>query len=49
MSTVPTSKIKNQFGPGYAVKNTADLTDADVLWSEKKVAKKKATKKKAKK
>ena len=45
MARVPTSKIVNQFGPGYAIKNTADLTKDDVLWSDKPV--KKATKKKA--
>lgn len=35
----PTTRIKNQFGPGYAIKNTADLTDADDLWIDPAIAK----------
>jgi hypothetical protein len=32
MASCPTTRIKNKFGPGYAIKNTADLTDEDELW-----------------
>ena len=34
MQTCPTTRIKNKFGTGYAIKNTADLTDDDELFVE---------------
>ncbi len=50
MDMCPTTLIKIGFAPGYAKKNTADLTKDDVLWvAPTKKKAKKATKKKVKK
>ena len=49
MATCPTTRIKNKYGPGYAIKNTADLSPDDEIWGEVKKPIKKTRKKTAKK